>query len=86
MVKIINKKNITNSDSLNYRIKFNKKYSQYNFDSWIRKFYNFKKNKNILDIGCGDGKQIDFAIKMSNKNSKIVGLDLSTKSIKKNII
>ena len=83
MVKIINKKNITNSDSLNYRIKFNKKYSQYNFDSWIRKFYNFKKNKNILDIGCGDGKQIDFAIKMSNKNSKIVGLDLSTKSIKK---
>ena len=37
MVKIINKINITNSDSLNYRIKFNKKYSKYNFDSWIKK-------------------------------------------------
>ena len=83
MVKIINKKNITNSESLKNRINFNKKYSKYDFDDWIKKFYNFGASKNILDIGCGDGKQIDFAVQKKMKDSKIIGLDLSKKSIKK---
>ena len=82
MVKIINKKNVTDSNSLKIRIKFNKKYSKYNFDKWINNYYDFK-NKSVLDIGCGDGKQINSAIKQNKKNSTIIGVDLSLKSLEK---
>ena len=83
MVKIINKKNVTDTKSLKNRIDFNKKYSRYNFDEWIERFYNFRKSGSILDIGCGDGKQINFAIKGIGKKPNIVGVDLSTTSLEK---
>ena len=35
----------------------------------------------ILDIGCGNGKQIIQAIKILKKSGRIVGIDLSKKSI-----
>ena len=67
MVKINNKKNITDNKSLKKRILFNKKYSKYNFDDWLKKYYNFDKDQNVLDVGCGDGKQIDYAIEKIGK-------------------
>ena len=82
MVKIINKENVTNTNSLEFRIKFNRKYSKYNFDDWIDKHYQFK-NKSVLDIGCGDGKQINSVVKKNKKNLIIVGVDLSSNSLEK---
>lgn len=82
MVKIINNKNITDTESLKKRIEFNKKYSRYNFDKWINNFYNFKSKKNILDVGCGNGKQINFALMSNPRVINVIGIDLSLKSIK----
>ena len=75
------KKNVINSKSLSFRESFNKKYQINNFDDWILKNYKFKKNMEILDIGCGNGKQIIQAIKILKKSGRIVGIDLSKKSI-----
>jgi len=83
MVKINNKKNITDNKSLKKRILFNKKYSKYNFDDWLKKYYNFNKNQNVLDVGCGDGKQIDYAIEKIGKRKIIFGIDLSAESLEK---
>jgi len=83
MVKILNIKNITDSTSLSFRIKFNKKYSKYNFDDWLKENYEFKKNYKILDVGCGDGKQIKLAKKKIGKFGEITGIDLSKESIEK---
>ena len=75
------KKNVINSKSLSFRESFNKKYQINNFDDLILKNYKFKKNMEILDIGCGNGKQIIQAIKILKKSGRIVGIDLSKKSI-----
>ena len=77
------KKNVINSKSLSFRENFNKKYQKNNFDDWVLKNYKFKKNMEILDIGCGNGKQIIQAIKVIKKSGRVVGIDLSKNSINK---
>ena len=77
------KKNVINSQSLAFRENFNKRYQVNNFDNWILKNYLFKKKMAILDLGCGNGKQITQAYKILKNTGKIVGVDLSAKSIAK---
>ena len=77
------KKNVINSKSLGFRENFNKKFQINNFDNWILKNYKFKKDMKILDIGCGNGKQIIQAIDVLKKSGKIIGIDLSKNSINK---
>ena len=75
------KKNVINSKSLSFRENFNKKYQKNNFDDWVLKNYKFKKKMEILDIGCGNGKQIIQAIEKIKKSGRVVGIDLSKNSI-----
>ena len=60
-------------DSLETRIKIHDMYGSKNIDQWMIDKLNLKTKKSILDLGCGDGKQI-FAIyahlKKKNKKKK----------------
>ena len=74
-------KNVINSRSLSFREMFNSKYQINNFDNWVLSKYVFKKKMNILDLGCGNGKQIIQAHRKLKNTGRIVGIDLSKKSI-----
>jgi len=67
-------------NSLETRIKIHDKYGSKNIDQWMIKKVHLKEKKIILDLGCGDGKQIlainsYYKNKIKKKNYKIVGLD-----------
>jgi len=74
-------------DSLETRIKIHDMYGSKNIDQWMIDKLNLKTKKSILDLGCGDGKQI-FAIyahlkkKNKKKKIKIVGVDEHKKLVK----
>jgi len=74
-------------DSLETRIKIHDKYGSKNIDQWMIDNLNLNKKKSILDLGCGDGKQI-FAIyshlkkKNIKKIFKIIGMDEHKKLVK----
>ena len=74
-------------DSLETRIKIHDKYGSKNIDQWMIDNLHLKTKKSILDLGCGDGKQI-LAIysylKKKNKNRKfkIIGIDEHKKLVK----
>jgi ubiquinone/menaquinone biosynthesis C-methylase UbiE len=67
-------------NSLETRIKIHDTYGSKNIDKWMLNKLNLKNKKSILDLGCGDGKQI-IAInsilknRYKKKNYKIFGID-----------
>tara|TARA_Y100001970_G_C14164709_1_gene820602 strand:+ start:750 stop:1529 length:780 start_codon:yes stop_codon:yes gene_type:complete len=77
------KEKATSSKFLDSRLKLNKKLTSFDLHKWQFSKLKFKKNSNILDLGCGTGKQ---SLEISNKilpNGKIVAIDLSRESILK---
>jgi len=63
--------------ALTKRIDAHKKYAKYEINDWILKIVSPKKGENILDVGCGDGKQaIAYAKKVGNEGM-IIGADVS---------
>ncbi len=84
-------KRAVSSAYLKNRISFNKKYQKFDFKKWQYKSYKkiiknfFKKKKKqqvkILDIGSGDGVQVEHFKKIF-KNPHIWCLDYSKKSLK----
>ena len=64
-------------DSYYYKKEINKKNS--NFSKFVYK--KLKKNKSLIDIGCGDGRDSFF---FSKKKIKTLGIDISKQVIKKN--
>ena len=75
----MNKKNIIyNSNALLNRSNINSSLTNFNLDEWIIILPNLN-GKNILDIGCGNGKQILSLLKY--KCNKIYGFDYSNDSI-----
>lgn len=69
----------TDSEKLAKRIEAHNKYSQKDINEWIFDIIKLKENEDILDIGCGTGKQL---IPMTEKTcGLIVGVDISEDSI-----
>ncbi len=77
----MNKKNsiIYNSNALLNRSNINSSLTNFNLDEWIISHLPNLNGKNILDIGCGNGKQILSLLKY--KCNKIYGFDYSNDSI-----
>lgn len=83
------KKQSVSGKHLSTRLNLNAKYSSNDLISWQNQKIKFKKNSDILDLGCGNGAQAEFLIKKISEQNKIYCLDLSKKSIfnlKKKII
>ena len=60
-------------NSLETRIKIHDTYGSKNIDKWMLNKLNLKNKKSILDLGCGDGKQIiaiNSILKNRYKNKK----------------
>lgn len=74
-------KNSENTKFLNNRLDFNGKYSKNDFISWLFEILGSIQFKDVLDAGCGTGKQtIWFSEKLNNRGS-VSSFDISEKSI-----
>ena len=59
-----------NTNRLNERLKFNKKFQNNKFSNWVKnKLGTISKKENILDLGCGNGEQSFYFAK---KNTNII--------------
>jgi ubiquinone/menaquinone biosynthesis C-methylase UbiE len=63
--------------SLSQRIDVHQKYAKYEINDWILEILNLKLGERVLDVGCGNGKQILTYVKKVSL-SLAVGTDLST--------
>src|SRR5881396_561195 len=56
---------------------------------WINQLYtnflNIKPRQKIVDVGCGPGDFTRYLARLSDRNSKILGVDSNPKSIKAGI-
>ena len=75
------KKQSVSGKHLSTRLNINSKYSSNDLISWQFKKIKFKKNSNILDLGCGSGAQAEFLVNKIGEKNKIYCVDLSGKSI-----
>lgn len=75
------KKQSVSGSHLNTRLNINSKYSSNNLISWQFNKIKFKKNSNILDLGCGNGAQADFLVNKIGEKNTIHCIDLSKDSI-----
>lgn len=72
-----------NSKKLYSRINIHKNFSEKDIDIWMLEIIKIKGNERILDLGCGDGKQIlAFGNKLI-KGGEIVGYDISNELLEK---
>lgn len=68
--------------SLDARIKANQN-AERDFDEWcLNLFPKISLKANILDLGCGTGKQINLFAEFLGRDSKIFALDISGDSLK----
>jgi len=70
-----------NTNKLNERLKFNKKFQNNKFSNWIKnKLGTISKKENILDLGCGNGEQ-SFYFAKKNTKGNLYSVDLSKENI-----
>lgn len=65
------------------RIDAHKKYAKYEINDWILKIVSPKKGENILDVGCGDGKQAIVYAKRAGDEGVVIGADVSKDLLEK---
>ena len=64
------------------RIDIHQNFSENSIDDWMLKLIKIKGNEKILDLGCGDGKQIMAFGKKLTKCGEIIGCDISEELLK----
>ena len=64
-------------DALNNRISAHANFAKYEINDWIIPKLEIKEDSQILDVACGNGKQLIPISKMINANGTITGLDIS---------
>jgi len=69
--------------NLNSRITTHKNFAEKDIDAWVSKLINIRGGEKILDLGCGDGKQVLAFGKQLDRSGEIVGCDISKELLKK---
>jgi len=72
----------TDSVSLKSRLNINEKYSKSDFHAWLQKYLGTIDFGDVLDIGCGTGKQTLWFLDHMAKAGKVCAFDISKGSIK----
>jgi len=70
------------SDALNSRIAAHTNFAKYEINEWIIPALKVQENDHVLDIACGNGKQLIPISEMINENGSITGLDISEELLK----
>ncbi|MFZ3074397.1 MAG: class I SAM-dependent methyltransferase [Minisyncoccales bacterium] len=65
------------SKDLSTRINVHKKFSQLEINDWIISIGNIKPGEKVLDIGCGDGKQVEMLARAVGENGEVYGADIN---------
>jgi ubiquinone/menaquinone biosynthesis C-methylase UbiE len=73
--------NITNNDSLNIRLHANKNFGSLDFHAWVFQNCAFEKGMDVLDVGCGNGKQVIEALRVLGSSGSVTALDISETSV-----
>lgn len=68
--------------TLQQRIAAHEKYSKYEINDWILNKLNLKVGENVLDIGCGNGKQLIEYAKIIKPCGRATGIDISEDLLK----
>lgn len=71
------------SKKLHSRINIHQNFSEKDIDAWMLEIIKIKGDERILDLGCGDGKQIIAFGKKLTKGGKVVGCDISGELLEK---
>ena len=74
-------KPISEEQALNIRIATHGKYGKYEINDWILKSLKLKSGEKVLDVGCGNGKQLIPYAKIVGKTGLAFGVDLSEESL-----
>ncbi|MCH7505464.1 class I SAM-dependent methyltransferase [PVC group bacterium] len=74
-----NFQSLYHGNELGERINVQEKYSSLDLKEWLKSLYEFRKDDTVLDLGCGNGKELVY---FSPYFSKGVGVDNSEKLIK----
>lgn len=73
--------NITNNDSLNVRLNANQNYGSLDFHGWVYQNCAFAPGMDVLDVGCGNGKQVLEALRVVGPQGSVTALDISEPSL-----
>ena len=65
------------SNALNNRLSAHANYAKFEINEWIIPKLEIKEDDQVLDIACGNGKQLIPISETINKNGSITGLDIS---------
>jgi len=68
---------------LGSRIDIHKNFAEKDIDAWTLGMVKINGNEKILDLGCGDGKQVMAFGKKLTEGGKIVGCDISNELLEK---
>ena len=72
----------TDSKKLATRLSLNKKTQKFDFSEWLFNIFpKINKNFNILDLGCGTGKQTSFFLDKVDSSGSVCAIDASIESI-----
>jgi len=68
-------------DSLEQRVDAHNKYAEYEINDWILGILDLKEGERVLDVGCGNGKQV-IAYARKVPLGLVVGTDVSSQLLK----
>ena len=64
-------------EALNNRISTHANFAKYEINDWIIPILDVQKHDHVLDIACGNGKQLIPISKIIDDSGSITGLDIS---------
>lgn len=67
--------------TLNTRISANRRFGEFDFNAWLKKYVRIQNGDYVLDVGCGNGNHLVIWSELAGKDGQVVGMDKSGKML-----